>query len=288
MKKRLLKAALTALVLLASCSLMLAVHLNTHNFFVFLEDLGAFRDEVSMECINAPSDTVKYSLDELKQMPSVTIDQSLMLINTSNTLSEGFSPDVEEYKSTDVYMNKCMLSSYAALSAAVSEKFSTKLYVSSDFRSSEEQEKLYLDDPNTATLPGASEHQSGLALDVYVANYAGDSFIKSPAGRFVNAYCHDYGFIIRYPSYGEESAKIRFEPWHIRYVGHPHASIIYENRLTFEEYIFSLEEGKWYETEGYLISRQKYAEGLTLPSSFESCIISPDNTGCYIITVKLK
>ena len=68
-----------------------------------------------------------------------------------------------------------------ALSAAVKDQTGNKLYVSSDFRTAEEQQVLYDEDPLTATLPGASEHQTGLALDVYVAYYAGDAFIKSPS-----------------------------------------------------------------------------------------------------------
>ena len=286
MKKRLLKIALSVLVLTVSCALMLSVHFNTHKFFLFFENSGIFRSEIKMEHVSPALKS--YTPEELSSMGNVTFDQSLMLINREHTLDCDFAPDVEEYKNTDVYMNKCMISAYASLSAAVSEKFGTKLYVSSDLRTAEEQNELYLADPDTATLPGASEHQSGLSLDVYVAKYAGDGFIKSPAGRFVNAYCHDYGFIIRYPSFGEDITGIRFEPWHIRYVGQPHASIIYENKLTLEEYIASLTEGEWFEADGYLISRQTMVESLSIPAGFESLVISPDNTGCYIITAKMK
>jgi D-alanyl-D-alanine carboxypeptidase len=136
-----------------------------------------------------------------------------------------------------------MIDAYAQLSGVVKELTGNKLYVSSDLRTREEQEALYREDPATATIPGASEHQSGLALDVYVAYYAGDAFLKSPSGRFVNTHAHHYGFIIRYPAYGEEITGIRFEPWHIRYVGAPHARVIYNNQLTLEEYILSFEVG---------------------------------------------
>ena len=209
---------------------MLAVYLNTHRFFLFFEESGWFRDRVEINRAQNSDIYISRTLDELANDPLVTFDQSLMLINTDYPLSESFIPDIAEYKDTDVYMSRCMLDAYASLSAAVSEKHGMKLYVSSDLRTYDEQEKLYEEDPNTATLPGASEHQSGLALDVYVARFAGDGFIKSAAGRFVNSNCHEYGFIIRYPSYGEDMTGIRFEPWHIRYVGQPHASIIYGHR----------------------------------------------------------
>ena len=138
----------------------------------------------------------------------------------------------------------------------------------------------------TAAAPGASEHQTGLGIDVYVKNFAGEGFVKSQAGQFVNSESWKYGFIIRYPSYGKSSTGIKFEPWHIRYVGKPHAAIIYNDRQTLEKYIDSFETGEWYSADGYLISRQTVGESVTMPKAFGSAVISPDNTGCYMITVK--
>ena len=211
-----------------------------------------------------------------------------MLVNTLYTLDEGFEPQVSEYKSTTVYMNNCMLDAYATLSADISKKFRQKLYVSSDFRSADEQAALYEEDPLTATLPGASEHQTGLALDVYVAYFSGDGFIKSPVGRFINRNSWKYGFIIRYPSHAEDITGIRFEPWHIRYVGHPHADIIYNNHITLEEYVEQLKEGQWYEIDEYYVCRIEISdnEEISFPNDFSSCTISPDNTGKVIITIK--
>ena len=97
-----------------------------------------------------------YKIEELRADERVSFDQSLMLINTEYKLQDGFVPDVLEYKDTTVYMSRRMINAYAALSAAVNDKMGQKLYVSSDFRSEEEQEALYAEDPFTATIPGAS------------------------------------------------------------------------------------------------------------------------------------
>lgn len=281
---------LKILITVASCAILLiaaivAVAVNYHRIYVFAETRGWFRQSIGINGTDVVC--TSYSFDEIAADPRITVDQSLMLVNTEYTLPEDYEADVLEYKDTTVYMSRCMLESYARLSAAVNEKTGKKLYVSSDFRTAEEQEELYREDPLTATLPGASEHQTGLALDVYVAKYSGDAFVKSAAGRFVNSRSWEYGFIIRYPSYGEDVTGIRFEPWHIRYVGHPHADVIYKNHTTLEEYIGGLEIGQWYEIDGYLVSRQKSVNGcIVLPDNFKSCVISPDNTGCYIVTAE--
>ena len=276
-----------AMVLAIFAALTLVIHLNSDKLFVFFEETGWFLKKREIKTV-VPGALDEYSVDELESDPRVSFDRSLMLINTEYMLDDSFTAQVEEYKDTDVYMDSAMISSYFELSSAVKEKFNKKLYVSSDFRDYEEQNALYLEDPLTATVPGASEHQTGLALDVYVAYFAGDGFIKSPEGRFVDSECWQYGFIVRYPSFGEDMTGIRFEPWHIRYVGKPHAEIIYNNQLTLEEYILSMEIDAWYEAEGYLICRQALSEQgtLTLPEGFKSCTVSPDNTGYYIVTVE--
>lgn len=244
------------------------------------------RQKIKLE--KAEPATIQIALSELTAENGYTVNQSLMLINTDYMLDEDFVAEIGEYNSTGVLMNKCMLESYSALSSAVTEQTKDILYVASTVRSKDEQKVLYEEDPKTATLPGASEHESGLSADVYVKNYAGEGFLKSEAGKFVNTNCHKYGFIIRYPHYGVRKTGIRFEPWHIRYVGLPHSDIIHNNKLTLEEYIFSLKENVFYKTGDYIITRQKPKDGrIEIPSSCSEYIISQDNTGCYIVTAKI-
>ena len=283
-RKRVRLLITLAIILGAIALIGVPVVANVHHIYVWTQAEGLFLSPIDVQKTTVEN-TARYTIDELESDPRVTLDQSMMLVNKQTFLPEGFEPDVVEYKDTGVYMSACMTEAYAALSGAVSEKTGNKLYVSSDFRSAEEQEALYIDDPATATLPGASEHQTGLALDVYVAYYAGDAFIKSESGRFVNSECWRYGFIIRYPSYAEDITGIRYEPWHIRYVGHPHADVIYNNHTTLEEYVTSLELDTWYMIDGYLVSRQSYNGSLELPETLESCVISPDNMGNYVVTV---
>lgn len=90
-------------------------------------------------------------------------------------------------------------------------------------------------------LPGCSEHQTGLAIDLALRAENID-FIRPEfpydgvCGRF-RALAADYGFVERYQSGKEGVTGIAAEPWHFRYVGRPHARIMCEMGLCLEEYV---------------------------------------------------
>ncbi|MBQ2671270.1 MAG: M15 family metallopeptidase [Clostridia bacterium] len=95
----------------------------------------------------------------------------------------------------------------------------------------------------SACLPGYSEHNTGLCLDCDIflnGKWAGIAPDKNENINHQTAWLHNvlhkFGFILRYPRGKEEITKMKFEPWHIRYVGEKTAKYIYENNLTLEEY----------------------------------------------------
>ena len=83
--------------------------------------------------------------------------------------------------------------------------------------------------------PGHSEHQSGLAFDL---NTIDDSFTYTNEGKWVNANCYRYGFIILYPKGKDNITGYMHESWHLRYVGVDLATKLYNegNWITIEEY----------------------------------------------------
>ena len=92
-------------------------------------------------------------------------------------------------------------------------------------------------------MPGYSEHNTGLCIDCDIfrnGRWAGIALNKD--GRineetaWLHTVLHKFGFILRYPKGKEDITKMKFEPWHIRYVGEKVAEYIYENNLTLEEY----------------------------------------------------
>ncbi len=124
----------------------------------------------------------------------------------------------------------------------------------SGFRSHQQQQKIwddsmkengYLFTRQYVAIPGCSEHETGLAIDL-AANAPDIDFIRPDFpytgiyGQF-RALAPSYGFILRYPAGKESITRISEEPWHFRYVGVPYASIITNRGLVLEEYADSNE-----------------------------------------------
>lgn len=119
----------------------------------------------------------------------------------------------------------------------------------SGYRSKEAQERIYADSlkehgaaftASYVALPGASEHQTGLAIDVGLndrdVDYIRPAFPDDGvSGAFKNL-AAEYGFIQRYQEDKKQITGIACEPWHYRYVGFPHSLIMKRRNLCLEEY----------------------------------------------------
>jgi D-alanyl-D-alanine carboxypeptidase len=92
------------------------------------------------------------------------------------------------------------------------------------------------------TVPGHSEHHSGLAFDIITPEYhtyvytLSEAFAETDAYTWLVEHCTDYGFILRYPKEKTAVTEINYEPWHYRYVGVDHAKFMEKYGLCFEEY----------------------------------------------------
>ena len=94
-----------------------------------------------------------------------------------------------------------------------------------------------------SAIPGTSEHETGLAIDVTGGSGkcpAQDCFANSKEARWLQENAADYGFIIRYPKGKEAVTGYRYEPWHLRYVGIDIAKDIMSRGITLEEYYNSV------------------------------------------------
>lgn len=91
----------------------------------------------------------------------------------------------------------------------------------------------------SVAVPGTSEHQLGLAVDIIDELYVNLDYWQqfTSVQQWLMANCSDYGFILRYPNEKSDITGIIFEPWHYRYVGVSTARAITASGLTFEEYL---------------------------------------------------
>ncbi|MFZ0530248.1 MAG: M15 family metallopeptidase [Propionicimonas sp.] len=86
--------------------------------------------------------------------------------------------------------------------------------------------------------PGASEHQTGLAVDLWDGVTWSLPMANTATGKWLHKHAHDYGFILRYPKGKERITGYAYEPWHFRYVGVQDARKFGKtNTVTLEEYL---------------------------------------------------
>jgi D-alanyl-D-alanine carboxypeptidase len=88
-------------------------------------------------------------------------------------------------------------------------------------------------------VPGTSEHNSGLAVDLVTPAYQvlDEGYAETDAAKWLAAHTPEYGFILRYPKGMEAITGIIFEPWHYRYVGREYAREITDSGLCLEQWI---------------------------------------------------
>lgn len=127
------------------------------------------------------------------------------------------------------------------------KKEGINLQLSSGYRPYTTQKRFYDnvggERQNLVAPPGASEHQSGLAIDIRGENGACRielCFKDEPEGKWLAANAHKYGFILRYPEGKADVTGYNFEPWHFRYVGKELASEMKEQGISTLEEFFDL------------------------------------------------
>jgi D-alanyl-D-alanine carboxypeptidase len=227
------------------------------------------------------------TMTDLMAMDGAVCSYNMMLINRNNPLPENFEPELIEYNMAK--MHPLMKEDYIAVRDDVKAITGVRIYVVSDYRTSQEQEEiLQSSQSGVAAQVGCSEHEAGMALDVYVPHFDGMSFLNCRTGRMINQVCWQYGYIVRYPADKEDVTGISYEPWHFRYVGKTHSKLITESGLALEEYIDFYQPEVWYQCEDGSMILRTANEEILLPQGWSSCDISPDNTGYVFITLNFE
>lgn len=199
--------------------------------------------------------------NEIKEVNGKEIIQNpsnvLALVNKQYYLPDIYIPaDLKqpnvEFSFGNANIEKALMRKEAAdaltLMFKEAEKDGIELLAVSGYRSYVRQKSVFDSEVNrfgkenavkAVAIPGASEHQSGLAMDISSrSNHSelNEAFAETKEGNWLVANAHRYGFILRYPKGKEEITHYEYEPWHFRYVGVKAATIIFKHKWTLEEY----------------------------------------------------
>ncbi|MEA3424193.1 MAG: D-alanyl-D-alanine carboxypeptidase family protein, partial [Bacillota bacterium] len=162
------------------------------------------------------------------------LGDDLVFINKKYYLPSDFVP--KDLREVDVRKTKSIeLASHVAEKTeemfADAEKDGLIMYLASGYRSYSYQEGIFsrrvtnkgLESTlKVVAMPGQSEHQTGLAIDITseAMGYGLEqSFEQQPEFKWMIENCYKYGFILRYTKDKEDITKYVYEPWHYRYIG---------------------------------------------------------------------
>ncbi len=208
----------------------------------------------------ADVDFSKYGLDVNNPTLIVDVNDPFVLANKANYFPEDFVP-INLLRPSSPHggsPDRASLRDIAAKAvddlhyAAANEGLDIKTV--SSYRSIAYQKELFSYYANRdgeevaatySSRPGYSEHHTGLCSDVSspVMNFELDaSYGDTKEGKWIAENAHKYGFVVRYPLGKDDLTGYTYEPWHLRYLGIPLATYLYETGLCYEEFL-ALEKG---------------------------------------------
>ena len=200
---------------------------------------------------NQPAQDV---LEPVGDQPKVD-DELLTLVNPWNPLPDSWTPDLVTLSDGRKIDSRCYEAFEEMMDACKAAGYSP--FLCSAYRTQETQQGLYdnkvqrlvdsgmgeeeakVEAAKAVAIPGTSEHQLGLAVDIVDANMQAltDEQENTATQKWLMANSWRYGFIHRYPNGRTDITGIIYEPWHYRYVGKDAAQDIFNRDITLEEYL---------------------------------------------------
>lgn len=219
---------------------------NLDRYITYKEKNNSLSNTQIIKDVNMDLDKDPYTdMKEAKNLNKINI-----LVNKHNYLKENYVPNNLEQIDTKYALSNMSLVNTAKYAfenmSKEAKKENLKIIAMSTYRSYEYQVNLYNNyaksDGKAAAdtysgRPGNSEHQTGLAVDVYNQDETYTNFEKTEEYIWMQDNAYKYGFILRFPKGKEKETGYEFESWHYRYVGKNIAKIIKENNISLEEYI---------------------------------------------------
>ena len=219
---------------------------NLDRYISYKNKNKGLSDEQIIKDVNMDLDKKQY--EDMHE--TINLNKINILVNKHNYLKEDYVPEnLKNLSSTYALSNMKMVEEAANAFESLSKdasKENYKVIAMSTYRSYEYQVDLYnkyvkSDGKEAADTysgrPGNSEHQTGLAVDVYNQTETYTNFEKTKEYNWMQENAYKYGFILRFPKDKENETGYEFESWHYRYVGKDIAKYIHKHNITLEEYI---------------------------------------------------
>lgn len=177
------------------------------------------------------------------QLDKPYVVDGIVVVSKDHRLSEKYVPDSTGQPNG---LRPEVTAAFKELAAAA-KKDGLTMTIRSGYRSfatqrDSFQQALRTNDEATARLyyaeAGASEHQTGLALDAWDGRNRGKAFTATPHAKWLAEHAHEFGFIIRYPEGKTPITGYAAESWHLRWVGKEVSQHFTPgSNLTLEEYL---------------------------------------------------
>ena len=221
-----------------------------------LDTVQSSADAVRQEQLSAAERMADLPQQKQQRLDDLHLDL-LLVVSAASPLPEGYVPILDivvgEYEMDERCAAKCLQMIEDCREAGMGLPM-----ICSAYRTQEYQEMLYNDKvarvmqaewishddalvkaAAVVAVPGTSEHQTGLAVDIMDENYPylDEGQENTEAQAWLMEHSPDYGFILRYPPDASDITGIIYEPWHYRYVGEKFAKEIARRGLTLEEYV---------------------------------------------------
>lgn len=211
----------------------------------------------SSQSTSTSSSTSTSTTSQSSDLPDVSSsDWELVLVNRDNMKPE-MNPDLVQIDNISV---DARIADNVSQFLQAAQAIDASEHLISGYRSVAYQKTLFssyvetemANDPNlteseaetivkTYSQPaGASEHQTGLAIDMSTVDLLNQS--DPTVTEQVQALAPKYGFVLRFTSDTSDSTGVNYEDWHYRYVGKASAEYMTNHHLTLEEYLKLLKE----------------------------------------------
>ena len=201
---------------------------------------------------------IQYNIKE--NIVSKLNDWRLLLVNKSNYLPEDYKVKLKTINGNMKVDERVYNDLKQMLSDAKNEDLD--LLICSSYRSTDKQKKLFNDKVKEyekkgynneeayreasywILIPGTSEHETGLSVDIVSMEYQilDEEQENTKEQKWLIENSYKYGFVLRYPTNKKDITGINYEPWHYRYVGKENALIMKKLDVCLEEYIKLLQK----------------------------------------------